>query len=67
MQSGLCVHAKDMWSCPVTHFNSYQSVRTDPSLEKLVQIQPCSQTDLFISGFPDDNLNPVEIEQFKSL
>lgn len=52
MQSGLCVHTKDIWTCQVTHFNSYQSVGMDPSLEKFVQIQPCSQTDLFISGFP---------------
>lgn len=36
MKSGLCVHAEDIGGCQVTRFNSYQSVRIDPSLEKLV-------------------------------
>lgn len=60
MQSGLCVYAKDIWSCQVTHFNSYQSVRIDPSLEKPVQIQPCSQTDYSYQDFLLDTLNPVK-------
>lgn len=59
MQSGLCVHTKDIRSCQVTHLNSYQPVRTDPSLEKLAKSHHAPKWIYSYEDFLLDNLNPV--------